>query len=103
MELLKKYQKALEIVSNKDNLTTGAFARDSEGNKVNPQDSRAVKWCSVGALMKFYVEPKERYQYIDKAAVQLGYSSTIHLHDKSDHETILKMFNLAIELIKKEQ
>lgn len=99
MELLEKYQKALEIISDKNNFKTFSHAKNIYNHVVPAKDPSAVKWCSAGVLMKFGADSENEYKFIDQAAIKLGYKSAVILNDNADHETVLKMFNLAINEI----
>jgi hypothetical protein len=52
MNTLEILKAARAIITNEKNFTQGEFARDSLDNKVLITDTRACKFCSVGAIRK---------------------------------------------------
>jgi hypothetical protein len=52
MNALEILKAARAIIANEKNFTQGEFARDSLDNKVLVTDTRACKFCSIGAIRK---------------------------------------------------
>lgn len=95
--------------------TTGAFARDIEGEKVIAWDKRATCWCTVGALHATTMMPNRKYKEAiheaSKALVRLNIAAhkvegvkvpkdlnaAVYVNDHGTHEQVMQMFDLAIK------
>lgn len=58
--------------------------------------------CAIGAICwaaecSFY-EAELDSQPIERAAREMGYENAVHLNDSTDHPTVMRMFDRAIEL-----
>jgi len=92
-----------EKLSNKDNWTRGALARDTKGNLVLPKNSSATCWCILGALDTYKTQQNFRAyikaaEVIHQEVIKLGYSSLPRFNDSSDtnHCDVLKVLDRAI-------
>ena len=94
--------------------TTGAFARDVEGEKVLAWDKRATCWCTVGALHATTMpnrKYKEAIHEATKALTKLNIAThkvegikvpkdlnaAVFVNDHGTHEQVMQMFDLAIK------
>jgi hypothetical protein len=81
--------------------TQGSFAKDVNGNEVDPKSSQAVSWCSLGAMEAACYCPRDsRLPILDILRRAAG---TCVISDWNDHpnttkEEILAAFDKAIEL-----
>lgn len=93
--------------------TKGFYARDAEGNAVNPVHPNATCWCSLGAMFKVtnfaddYASIKARCVLDDAAkSVLLAHgfdpneaaSPAVQVNDYHE-ELIAEMFDVAIEKV----
>jgi hypothetical protein len=79
--------------------TRGVNARDSSGLECFAHKPEAVCWCAQGAVLSIdssYGSQQISFIFLKKAALLLGYVDWTDLNDKADHETVLKMFDMAI-------
>lgn len=97
---------ARALIADPKHWTQGAYARDEQGRNVSEHSSRAVCYCSVGALLcavrtdacygsgNNYVKARN---YLNGAARALGSSGIMVLNDSSTHEVVLVAFDVAIK------
>ena len=52
--------KVHELLATATQWTQGSLARDSDGFSVDPEASRAVKWCLLGAIKRCYPDSQEQ-------------------------------------------
>ena len=75
--------------------------RDKDGNMCGRK--RAVSWCAdaaVSEIRKKYFLACPEIRLLDLSAREFGYARSCDLNDSTDHPTVMKMFNRAIELEK---
>ena len=65
--------KAHQLLSSREMWCKESPAEDSQGNKLQPFDPRAVKWCALGAIQKVY-PPADWGQAMDCLLLGLSYS-----------------------------
>ncbi|MGI9449346.1 MAG: DUF6197 family protein [Geminicoccaceae bacterium] len=79
----------------------GWFARDIAGHPIGSRNPGACKWCSLGAIRVVWgplsYESKV-LQTLAVAALDQGFQLPEDLNDNTDHPTVMKMFDRAIEL-----
>jgi hypothetical protein len=98
-EVLKQAQ---ELIRNPEDWCQGELARDNRNIYIDINADGACRFCSEGALR--VVHGKDDFlgtvswDLINEAAVFLGQKNAIMLNDKTDHATVMKMFDKAIEL-----
>jgi hypothetical protein len=94
VQLLKK---ARALISDPKRWTQNAFARDKHGHAVPPQDSRAVRFCSIGAINHYAAESDVRTRSLARQA--LG-EDIMMVNDfdsrRMSHATVLARFDHAI-------
>ena len=79
----------------------GARAKNAAGTSVEPDSPNAVQWCSTGALLAVCGGPNDDY-HINRSKLYRASKDVcsgggvIYVNDNTDHETVLKMFDLAI-------
>jgi hypothetical protein len=89
--------------------TQKVYSRDKDGDQCDPLKVESVCFCSLGALRRtafslladtFYSEARNHLQ---QACELFGFMGIPALNDNSDHATVLKMFDKAIELAGEEK
>ena len=50
--MVKGIEEAIELISEPENWTEGAMARDEDGDEVRPNSYCATCWCAAGALRR---------------------------------------------------
>ena len=92
-----------EKLSNKDNWTRGALARDMEGKKIYTKNEHATCWCILGALDTYRTQQNfngfiKAEEFLYQEVIKLGYSSLPDFNDSSDtnHCDVLKVLDRAI-------
>ena len=88
--------KARNLISDPSKWCKKHTALDANGNAVSAHTSGAVQWCAMGACIREGTNLLLCIIPLDKAAKQLGYTNCADLNDESNHETVMKMFDLAI-------
>ena len=111
MKTLKKsidtLKESKNLIRSKIRWTQGWFARDSSYRQVDSESPKAIAWCAYGAVLKFSeikaFEFKRRPLYLkialealQKASGEMGYNSVSGLNDDGDHDTVMKMYDRAI-------
>jgi hypothetical protein len=95
---------ARQLISNKDNWTTGWFARDFNGSRVHGAHKlTAISFCSIGAINKvtnntcgIQTMIEFEIKYLFRA---IDYKCNVtYYNDTHTHEEVLAMFDKAIEL-----
>jgi hypothetical protein len=64
--------KVKELLTSARRWTKGDLARNSRGIGIIPYDSKAIRWCLLGAIDKCYPGVKERRRIYLKIRIQLG-------------------------------
>ena len=85
------------LISSPENWCQGDLAKDKNGRPVHSTSLDAVQWCVVGAACYIQTDASDVIFAMDRASRKLGYECCITLNNKSDHETVLKMIDMAIE------
>lgn len=91
---------ARKLIEQPEHWTQGTYARDKNGKRVPPKSPEAVCWCAFGAILTQDISYEEEMGIkteLNKAARKLGQRLFFSLNDNTDHETVLKMFDLSIE------
>lgn len=102
--------KAKALIADPKRWTQSFYARDKDGNHCSWCDEKATCWCATGARNRVISQKLVDFPlrmrvvaFMDAAAVKLGgvnsvfFSSAVALNDLTDHATVMKMFDLAIE------
>jgi len=97
---------ARELIAVPERWTQNALARDAGGRMRSAESRGAVSWCAYGALIRQAGGPTTAtVAAADKLSVAAsainpkqyrGQDSFLTLNNKSDHPTVLRMFDLAI-------
>ena len=101
-------EKAKELISEESKRTTGAFARDAEGNWISWDRPDAVCWCSIGAVLKVAKEEGvpdgrayETLQLASRKMVDLevlnSKDAIVYVNDHGTQAQVMQMFDLAIK------
>jgi hypothetical protein len=83
-----------ELIEDKQHWTTGALARDKDGNWVPPESEQAVCWCVAGAAYKVTVDdnPKsyKSYQiFVNDWYEHVGPAGMTYVNDVHGHQAVL--------------
>jgi hypothetical protein len=93
---------ARNLIADPSKWVRGNLALDDDGKTLGDgYDPRACKWCALGALGKALGKGEyQRFRYItlklDRVAEDLSYGYAATLNDESNHDTVLRMFDIAI-------
>lgn len=93
-----EYLQARALIADPRNWTQGMAARGQDGTQVFFFEPTAVQFCAVGACRRATNDPCVEFEELDSAAQDLGYGEAYLLNDRTDHATVLRMFDLAIEM-----
>jgi hypothetical protein len=95
---MRLVDKVYNLLKDPKHLAKGSFAENADGHVVYPRDKSAVKWCVLGAVQK-ETKGQEETTYLlnqlDTIAQSLGYKSAVRLNDSADHNTVLRMLEIA--------
>lgn len=100
-KISERLQQGRDLISKKENWTTGAYVRDTLYNSVSTRSERAFCFCSHGAICK--VVPLEESTGDVAHYLRLVMGDIISFNDSHDHTEVLKAWDLAIELAKKDE
>jgi hypothetical protein len=94
---------AKNLLSDPSNWTKGAMARTISDVDVNFYAKNASCWCALGAVNKILFDANEEknklaFKYLSDAASTFGYRYISDLNDQTDHDTVMKLFDVAIKL-----
>lgn len=105
-------ENAKKIIENSKNWCRFTQAKNSRGYAVPATNAAAVQWDVDGACVKAGVT-NEEFHWLVKACQKIPYSSPFKdskqwdkkiypsdFNDNNNHATVMKMFNLAIEMEK---
>ena len=89
----------------------GGYAMTAYGAFVGPKDYRACQWCGAGAVRAVtdtsdFASRAAPIYLLRAAAEKLGGSSYTpfeQFNDEADHATVMKAFDIAIELAEASQ
>lgn len=84
------FLEAFSLVKNPDTFITGVFALNEHGETVQPKDSDAICWCSIGAIRKCSTSGEQGTEIINglKKFVPKKYESIPSMNDTSYVTTI---------------
>lgn len=95
---------ARALIADKSHWTHEVFANTSNGIPVLPNSHRATKWCAIGALRKIVGDDSNSLHGIDSPIRQLNlvaldlYQMNIaNVNDRLGHQSVLKVYDLAIK------
>ena len=101
---------ARDKIADERRWTQQAFARDVHGRIIGlSEDPGATCWCAIGAMEAVtagdrsprgstsYLTYRRAVTTLQEASHALGYQGVVRLNDDSDHATVMKMFDKAIE------
>lgn len=103
-KVIKALNKAAEFLD-KNGWTQGTYARDKDGNPVDPESKDAVSFCAVGVLDRIKA-PNEVYAEVFHYLTNRKHSSIPSYNDKyaKDKRYIQRLFrNVAKEMLKNGQ
>lgn len=86
--------KAIELISDPEKWTSGAFAKDETGVLVHPTDASACKWCAWGALMKFDEFDEKLSDRIFTKFSEKYNSSLEEFNDEKGREAVIEKLSM---------
>jgi hypothetical protein len=98
---------AKALIEKPENWHVGYYAKTPGGDDTWGDLPQACKWCALGALQKVSGDPyfpigRRDHVTLEAAARKLGYDCASLLNDTTDHATVMRMFDLAIEMAEEE-
>ena len=99
-ETVEQLKAAKALIFDPRHWCQGARARTCTGEAVWFSSCTATSWCSYGAILKVceLVDSKHTLYLLKKVAQEMGRASVAVLNDETNHATVMKMFDLAIEM-----
>lgn len=102
-ETVKRLETAKHLIDNPDNWCQREYRK---GNKMCA--TAALSWVMYrGDPYMFAIDPSRAADMLREAAEEIGRSifklpdlSPMYINDRTDHETVMRMFDLAIEKAK---
>jgi len=74
----KQLQDAIDLIKDPNRWTTGALARDADGECVDANNIRAVRWSASGAMVKKRVSMSIRLRVVAYCRVVLLYPNGLY-------------------------
>lgn len=116
-EVLDALIQARDLISDESRWTTKEFARDRDGQYVDPLSHRATRFCALGAAMRvtsvrlplvdvislvapLYADVRDAlYRAVPKSGRQ---PSLTGVNDYQGHEAVLRVYDIAIATLKEQ-
>ncbi len=101
--------KAKAVIADPKHWTQGWYAKDAKGYSTGPSTSKAVCWCSIGAIDKVaheestYAARFAATRYLAVVSDKYGYSGITDFNDNSSHKVVMKAWDKAIKLAKEDE
>lgn len=103
-------KRAFALIKDPAKRCVGAFARDASGMAQHAGKLEHAQFCSVGALEAVTSTDSScfsqnsmpinlAYEALDLSALELGYQSAFHAHDKTHGEIVPKLYKTAVKLL----
>jgi len=84
----KQLQDAIDLIEDPNRWTTGAEARDTDGERVDANNIRAVRWSAFGAMVKKHVSITLRLRVVAYCRfVLLSPNGVDYINDGDDGHT----------------
>lgn len=107
MKVSKILQAARKKIEDPANWTKHAPARDSDGCLVDPKNSHATCWCTVGAFYSVtpdYDDFLKTVKFVNTILPDVYEKiSDFNDHPETTHDQVLSLFDRAIEKAKPEE
>ena len=92
---------AKALLSDPTKWTQGVFARNSDGDEVDPDDSTAVCWCATGAVRKIAGDDVDHILDRLKNSIPSRFVATIpFVNDGPGYDAVMEMYDIAIAAAK---
>jgi len=93
----EKILQAMEIIGSPERWTKGTFARDSDGVSTVYYSSKAVCFCSIGALEKVKAAYSAKYYIARSLPKDASSSGIVKYNDapETKHKDVMNMFMTA--------
>ena len=86
---------ARELIASPENWTSGVLARAINGAQLPPNDPGAVRWCAIGALVR-YTARNSCFARLTAASRALYGGGVVEVNDNIGHEAVLRVYDAAI-------
>lgn len=105
MSTADKLREARALIEDPAHWCKNINAANIDGHECQVLSTSAVKFCAEGARWRVLGHWRREFAAyaLIKAAQDLGYKDVIDLNDDSNHATVMKMFDCAIELASAEK
>jgi hypothetical protein len=105
MKISEKLIAGKKLIENPDNWIKGYYAKIKKGDAshVSGNFPEATCFCSIGAIQRVTGTNHhwgDCVNYLDKAAVRLFESSITNANDELPHESVMVIWDKAIEIAK---
>lgn len=100
-----KLREAKALIEDPERWCQGALRRDKYGN-AGAIGGEVVERCADGAVAEVlgqYRTDDPVFAPLNAAAVEMGFENSACLNESTDHPTVMKMFDRAIELAEREE
>ncbi|MGD1957175.1 MAG: hypothetical protein ACFBZ9_18510 [Sphingomonadales bacterium] len=101
---------AKALIQKPENWCQGAYVRDKTGREVAFDDPLGCQWCAEGAVYKevdargvLDSRASRPFILLRDVAVKMGATRGTKINDTTDHPTVMRMFDLAIEMAEEEE
>lgn len=104
MSIAEKLRTAKALIEDPARWCQGTAAKSATGFLVDWDSPDALQWCAYGAFRRAGADTAKEWGFMWAAASALmdRYVGPSRLNDSTDHPTVMKMFDRAIELATKE-
>ncbi len=91
-------RKAKALIDTPEKWCQGTCARDARGKAVLLGSATAVAHCSFGAVWALSANTQQAASLLRRVGAEMGYGGEVVLNDSTDHPTVMRMFDRAIDL-----
>lgn len=100
-EVVRQLEAAKALIADPTNWCQGTMAMSRHRWPIGISDPQASAWCSEGAIVRITGAVSEKgnlWRFLRSASHELGYFAPFELNDNTNHATVMRMFDRAIEL-----
>lgn len=107
MKLSEFMRAAKEKISTPQTWCQESYALDLFGCAAEPEDKKAVRWCSAGAIESLRTKDPFndllRYQARELLRKAMGNRSIAFFNDRSTHEEVMAVWDRAIQMAEEQE